>query len=362
VFVDVSPDGSHAYFTSKLVLDQAEEGVAGASNLYAWDGTQIVYVGGLVQKDFESFGGEPPMKLGLWTTMIGVNPGRRRGNAPVRSTADGSVLVFQSHSRLTGYDNHGIGEIYRFDPNMPAGERIVCVSCDPTGASPSSDALFEETTVVDATSMIANVTSDGEHVFFQTADRLLPEDANHTQDVYEWTNRGTGDCSRVQGCLALISSGQGEDDSDLYGMSADGHDVFFTTKEKLVAGDATGSPSIYDARVEGGIPNQTETAPCQGDACQGQPSPPPGLSAPASLPTGSGNVTPPSGEQATGPSTKTLTRAQKLARALKVCAKQKPKRKRHACEAGARKRYGAKKASKSTNTHASRRTNRRTGK
>jgi hypothetical protein len=368
VFEDLSPDGSHVYFTSKLVLDQAEEGVAGASNLYAWDGTQVVYGGGLAQKDFESFGGETSMRLGLWTTRVGVAAGRGRGDAPVRSTPAGSVFVFQSHARLSGYDNHGVGEIYRFDPSEPAGERVVCVSCDPTGAAPASDALFEgfrdpatNSMLLHETSMIANVTDDGRHVFFQTADRLLPEDANSVEDVYEWTSDGTGSCSRADGCLALISSGQGETGSELYGMSADGHDVFFNTEDSLVRGDVPGSPSIYDARVEGGIPNQVETAPCQGDACQGQPSQPPALSIPASRPTGSGNVMPPIEKPATGPSTKTLTQAQKLARALKACRKQKPTRKRKACETRARKRYGARKASKSSIAHASTRTNRGTG-
>jgi hypothetical protein len=284
--------------------------------------------------------------------VIGVNA--HRGDAPVRSTPDGSALVFQSHARLTGYDNHGIGEIYRFDPSMPPGERVVCVSCDPTGAPPASDAMFEHLSILlDATSMIANVTDDGQHVFFQTADRLLPEDVNRVQDVYEWTVNGAGGCSRTEGCLALISSGQGEADSDLYGMSADGHDVFFRTQDRLVASDVPGSPSIYDARVEGGIPGQVVVAPCQGDACQGQPSQPPGLSAPASLPTGSGNATPPADKAPGGASTKTLTRAQKLARALKACAKQKPRHKRRACEARARKQYGAKNASKSTSMRTS---------
>jgi hypothetical protein len=197
-------------------------------------------------------------------------------------------------------------------------------------------------------------------VFFQTKDRLLPEDVNGVEDVYEWTSDGTGGCSGMDGCLALISSGQGERDSEMYGMSADGHDVFFRTDDRLVASDVAGSPSIYDARVEGGIPNQTETAPCQGDACQGKPSQPPTLSIPASLPTGSGNVTPPAEKAPGGSSSKTLTQAQKLARALKACAKQRPKRKRKACEARARKRYGAKRATRST--HVSRRTNGRTGK
>jgi hypothetical protein len=91
----------------------------------------------------------------------------------------------------------------------------------------------------------------------------------------------------------LISSGQGEGPSYLYGMSADGHDVIFLTSEKLVGSDVPGSPSFYDARVEGGIPDPPVKAPCQGDACQGQGSTPPPLTNPGSTaPVDNGNVLP----------------------------------------------------------------------
>jgi hypothetical protein len=46
------------------------------------------------------------------------------------------------------------------------------------------------------------------------------------------------------------------------------------------------------------------------------------------------------------PAKKPLTRAQKLARALKLCKKEKPKRRRLACEKAARKKYGPKKITK----------------
>jgi hypothetical protein len=58
-------------------------------------------------------------------------------------------------------------------------------------------------------------------------------------------------------------------------MTLDGHDVFFKTLEKLVASDIAGSPSIYDARVDGGFPVEAEAEPCHGDACQGEGTPAP---------------------------------------------------------------------------------------
>jgi hypothetical protein len=71
-------------------------------------------------------------------------------------------------------------------------------------------------------------------------------------------------------------------------MSADGRDAFFYSREKLVGQDVPGSPSIYDARIGGGIPEPSAAAPCQGDACQGVGALPPVLPSPAS--TGGGEA------------------------------------------------------------------------
>jgi hypothetical protein len=56
------------------------------------------------------------------------------------------------------------------------------------------------------------------------------------------------------------------------------------------------------------------------------------------------------------PSVKPLTRAQKLAKALKACRKDHKKRKRLACEKQAKKKYGPieKKASKAASAGAGR--------
>ena len=284
VFVDVSADGSRAFFTA-------------TGNLYSWDfETQTTgFVSPLDPQDFTGFGGLAEMTLDGWTKAI--NPGgggfSGRALAPVRSTPGGETFVFQSHAQLSAYDNGGRGEIYRYDPAAEAGEELLCVSCDPTGSPPSADAMLLDTGAgVDSRTAVPNLTDDGKEVFFQSPDRLLPEDANSATDVYEWQAKGAGECKRGGGCLALISSGQGELDSTVYGMSADGHDVFFLTRDKLVGADVSGSPSIYDARVEGGIPDPPAKEVCHGDACQGQGSQPPALAGPASTAPGTGDAGP----------------------------------------------------------------------
>lgn len=283
IFVNVSADGSHAFFSSEEVLSGSEENEAGQSaeagqpNLYAWNEMGTRFVAVLDPHDFDlgSFEGHPGMSLAAWTQAINPGAGIGRALAPTRGTPDGGILVFQSHAQIGAFDNGGVGEIYRYAPGAPEGERLLCVSCDPSGAPPSADALLQDVNFGGGTTeetLIPNLSDDGARVVFQSANPLSPEDANQVVDVYEWEG----------GVPLLISSGQGQSPSHLYGMSADGDDVFFRTVEELVAADVRGSASLYDARVGGGIPEATAAAPCQGDSCQGPGTPPPALPDPKS--------------------------------------------------------------------------------
>jgi len=293
--INVSPDGSHVLFSSTAVLTGAEENengeaaLAGEHNLYAWDGATTKFVAVAEDRDFEEFDGLNTVGLQYWTAAVNEATAGVRASSPTRATPDGGVLLFQSHARLSAYDNEGKGEIYRYET---ASGSLICVSCDPSGSPPSGDAILQDGRPVSPVStlstLIANLTDDGSQIFFQSPDRLLPEDANAARDVYEWRAQGTGEptCVRAGGCLALISPGQGEGDSYLFSMSADGEDVFFWTEKKLVGQDVAGSKSIYDARVNGGIPDPPPPISCSPESCQGEGSPPPALPAPASAAVG----------------------------------------------------------------------------
>ena len=291
-FVNVSADGSRVYFTSTDVLDDATAGTPAADNLYLWDGAAIDFIAVLDPQDLVEFSGSSIVNLVRWTDAVAPPPVTSEGRAqsPTRSTPDGSALVFQSHADLTAFTSEGHYQIYRYEA---ADGSLLCVSCDPSGAPPTADAQFQDTDFIPIarTTLIPNLTDDGQRVFFETENALLPEDANLSRDVYEWMAEGRGGCTVPGGCLALISSGQSDVDSFLYGMTPDGHDVFFLTLERLLGVDALGSHSIYDARVEGGFPEPPAAAPCEGDACQGQGSDPPSLQGAASAGfAGSGNV------------------------------------------------------------------------
>jgi hypothetical protein len=126
-------------------------------------------------------------------------------------------------------------------------------------------------------------------------------------------------------------------------MKPSGNDVFLTTSQSLAPGAEGSEYAIYDARVDGGFPEVAKPTACSEEDCRGPLTPTPLLGAPSSQTfSGAGNV----GGRGSNPSTvpvaappKVLTRAQKLAKALKACKQDKRKSKRVACEKQARRRY-----------------------
>ena len=137
------------------------------------------------------------------------------------------------------------------------------------------------------------ISDDGGRLYFNSFDALVPRDTNGAMDVYQWEAQGKGDCTEVDGCVRLISSGESPSDSSFLDASADGSDVFFTTNAGLVVQDP-GLIDIYDAREGGGFPPPpVPPAECEGEACQ-NPLVPPTDTTPASASfAGPGNeVTP----------------------------------------------------------------------
>lgn len=114
---------------------------------------------------------------------------------------------------------------------------------------------------------------------------------------------------------------------------------------------------LYDARephVPGeqvGFPPESSTPECaSSEECRpsSSSSPPPSLGSPLSTTlSGIGNLEPPPPSPLPASKPPSLTRAQKLTKALKACQKQKSKKKRVSCEKHARKWYGAKAKTKS---------------
>ena len=319
-----SDDLQRVYFISNAALPGAganspwgEEAIIGKPNLYLWEagegGGEVSFVATLLEGDL----GEREQDATFEAYDLAAENTYFRAT---RASAEGAALAFNSRAPLTDYDNTAADgrpavEVYRYDAGT---DELTCVSCNPAGARPRTEELHEpyvkrsieaHPTKVTAAAWIptwehpthaSNVLSeDGERLFFNANDALVPRDANGAPDVYQWEAAGTGGCSasspsyfpQRRGCIDLISSGQSPQKAEFWEASADGSDVFFTTARSLVSADP-GLIDLYDARVGGGYPEPDPKSECEGEACQSPP-PPPRFDEPASgAYAGPGNVRP----------------------------------------------------------------------
>ena len=95
------------------------------------------------------------------------------------------------------------------------------------------------------------LTDDGRHVFFSTAEALVPQDINGKIDVYEY--------DAPSGTVHLITTGTERSDSYFMNASPSGDDALFLTRAQLVGADADNNYDLYDARVDGGFPEPPPT-------------------------------------------------------------------------------------------------------
>jgi virginiamycin B lyase len=321
-----SGDGSYVYFAANGVLAEgAQQGdcrgtlgtAKGHCGLYLWHEGEISLVGRLNPTP-----GEASDSVNWAATAR--EQFSTASYVPKTSflSADGRTLLFRSREQLTGYENAGVPELYRFR----VGEGIDCASCPPTGAAATAGELQlgrgTFPTIGPATSFTASVSSrflsiDGNRVFFETPEALVAADVDgedgcpvsgtglrgtpSCNDVYEWEAPGAGTCTQGGpgysplngGCLYLISFGKGDEPSILADASASGDDAFFFTREQLVGSDTDLLLDVYDARVDGGLAaqNPVPQPPCEGEACKPAATPPPPYSAPPDF-SGPGNPAP----------------------------------------------------------------------
>ncbi len=333
-----SADGSHVYYVANGVPDgaianspnangeSAEPGncqgpvaqMTGTCNLYLWSEeggeTQTTFIARLSPS-----GAEKGDVMNWVQTLSGLTGAELLAQKTARVSADGKTLLFRSKRALTGYDSEGQPELYRFDASDAS---TLCVSCSPNGVAPRGPATLQSIfppvggAGLPALTLSRSLSADGQRVFFETRDKLVAADTNgdlscapwgsgfqrgfiHTcQDVYEWEANGTGSCASTAqngGCLYLISTGKGKEPAFFSDASESGDDVFIFTANQLVAQDKDELIDVYDAKVSGGLPyqSQVEAKPCEGEACKGQPAVPPAVQSPGSSSfSGPGNQKP----------------------------------------------------------------------
>jgi hypothetical protein len=383
-----SEEGSYVYFTANGVLgDAAERGatrgtcrngdpqVGETCNLYEYHNGATTFIATLSSGDYNA-----------WTETA---------HLAARVSPNGRYAAFMSERSLTGYDNRDASsakpdmEVYLYDA---VTKRLACVSCNPTGARPAGVEVGEFNTrpnlvavqqggvapAYGAESWVgANLPAgvklagnqslyqprllfDSGRLFFNSSDALVPQDVNGQEDVYEFEQQGMGGCTassvtfdpKSGGCVGLVSSGASSEESGFMDASESGGDVFFLTTSRLTSRDFDTSLDVYDAHeCSASVPcvaQPVSTPPCSsGDSCKTAPALQPSVfgAPPSATFAGAGNIVGSSSRPVV--KGKSLTRGQKLARALRACRK-KPKRGRAACKRQARRRYGANAARRAT--------------
>jgi hypothetical protein len=341
-----SEDLSYVYFVSSEALASGAQ--AGQPNLYVRHEGATSFIATLSVRDGSDTATQPVRHA-------------------ARVTPDGRHVAFISAASLTGYDNIDAvtgepdSEVYTYDAES---RTLSCVSCDRSGARPNGrnvSPVTGEPSVRAAGSIPVwenelyaprALSDDGNRLFFNSYDALVPRDTNGKEDVYEWEMAGSGDCV-VQspafspangGCVSLISSGGNPQDSAFVDASPSGNDVFFATAASLSPQDP-GLVDIYDARVDGGFPAPAAPpASCEGEACQGALVPPNDSTPASAVFSGPGDLVSAlvTGTKTSAQSRKTAAqvRSANLARALRACRKKAKSKRVKSCEAAARKRYG----------------------
>jgi len=301
--IGASDDASSIYFVARGVLSE-EEGAAkekakeGALNLYLSHEGQTAFIARLSSEDFKDWEAQPK-------------------NLSARVSPDGRHLAFLSHEApaLAEYENtiakgqhcqQDIKEKVLFGGPIctqaflydAETKELSCVSCNPTGERPLGPAgLPGWSNVYEGPRYLSD---DGSRFFFESFDALSRDDVNGLRDVYEFELPGNGTCTTTSGtfdpksggCHFLVSSGISSGESYLLDGSANGRDVFFSTRQKLVGWDTNENFDVYDYREGGGFAEPVEPVICVGEAGCKPPVPAPPVPASPSTPTFTGPENP----------------------------------------------------------------------
>jgi hypothetical protein len=333
--VRLAPDGSRAYFVARGVLGEGAnaQGVApvkGAENLYVYErGVRyptghVAFVGDLCSGFALSGGVEDlhcPNQSGSDTG--GEVPNGLLASTPEAQTAgvDGRYLVFSTYAQLVPGDTDTAKDVYRYDAETGQLDRVSGGESgyDANGNNSSFDAAIAKAD--ELSGEVKNqyeldsraISEDGSRIVFSSVEALSPSAINNLPNVYEWHK----EAGEREGQVSIVSDGSSETPDGHAVISPDGRNVFFTTSQGLVPQDTDGAPDVYDARIEGGFPQQpAPRQQCSSDACQGP------LTNPAPL------LVPGSVSQAPGGNFAAPVQPVKAKKKVKAKRKVKPKRRR----------------------------------
>ncbi len=210
-FWRVSGDGSHAFFTTAEKLSEAD-----------LDTTADIYA-----RNLAGAGTTTLVSRGEEACAPGCG---NSGEVPVfrASSASGNRVFFTTAEKLVEADEDEVTDVYARD--LPGGPTTLISGGEPTAQTANFDAA----------------SPDGNHVFFSTAEQLVPEDEDSANDIYEWSG----------GSFALVTSAECSSacGATFDAASEDAEEVVFSTAEPLAGADTDSSDDIYRQHVGGGEP------------------------------------------------------------------------------------------------------------
>jgi hypothetical protein len=346
--IAASNDGSHVYFVAKGNLTGTEqngagkEAVQGKDNLYVYepnpkkpDESFVMFIATLSPKDAGP----------LWEAE----------ESEAKVTPDGDFLVFRSREKLTTGDTSEASQLFEYDALTETLVRV-SISEKVEGQSYGKNGNVASALESPGLSPESVMSNDGKTVVFGSKAALSPHASaafsSECTSVYEYSWAGSQ--SITEGEVHLISDGKDmvQGNNKICGTQApavdgSGEDIWFSTSDPLTWEDGDAVLDIYDARIDGGTLPPEQEAGCTGSACQQSPTPPlAGGGLGSELARDGENVTSPTPSPGVAkPKTKpkALTRAQKLAKALKACRSNTSRKRHHhrsSCEKQAKKLYG----------------------
>jgi hypothetical protein len=252
--LDASEDGSNVYFAARGSLGgagrtEAENLGAGTYNIYLADAGSLRFVGSLGEA--EAVGDGARALISTWSG----NDNQRWSS---RSTPDGDAFVFESSLGVRG-------DVPMVHLYSAADGTSACVSCRRDGRPPFSGPL--ESLLIDAVEtngenriIQPTVLTGNGRLYFYSYDPLAPGAVEGDRNLYQWEH---GQVSLIATEPLGVPRSHGTPVASFFGgAGADGDDVYFATPQSLTAGAPAGW-NVYDARVDGGLPEPAPSAsPC----------------------------------------------------------------------------------------------------
>lgn len=236
----ISADGNEVFFSTKEPLVPADT-----------DHSEDVYVRNLQEnRTILASQGDPSCTEG------GCGNGEAAASfVPGGVVPKGGKVFFTTNEALSSADKDGGFDIYQRD--VAAGTTTLVSTPDSTCALPGCGGENKA-------ALFLGTDETGDKAFFKTAERLVPEDADTEQDIYQrdLATEATSLVTVSGTCPENLPAGQNCEPS-YGGASPAGSHVFFETNERISPADTDSSQDVYD--WGGGTPTLASIGPDGGN-------------------------------------------------------------------------------------------------